>query len=47
MMGHCRIYACAIDRALGDMRKGLEIALRIGNRHAQMFATQSLGLCLT
>ena len=29
------------------MRKGLEIAGRIGNRHAQMFATQSLCFCLT
>ena len=47
MMGHCRIYACAFDRGLEDMRKGLEIAVRIGNRHAQMFATQSLGFCLT
>ena len=47
MMGHCRIYTCAIDQALDDMRKGLEIAVRIGNRHAQMFATHSLGMCLT
>jgi class 3 adenylate cyclase/tetratricopeptide (TPR) repeat protein len=47
MMGHCRIYTCAIDRGLDDMRKGLEIAIRIGNRHTQMFATQSLGLCLS
>ncbi len=47
MMGHCQIYACAIDRGLDDMRKGLEIAIRIGNRHTQMFATQSLGMCLT
>ncbi len=47
MMGHCQIYTFAIDRGLGDMRKGLEIAIRIGNRHTQMFATQSLGMCLT
>ncbi len=46
-MGHCQIYTCAIDRGLDDMRKGLEIAIRIGNRHTQMFATQSLGMCLT
>jgi len=25
----------------------LETAVRIGNRHAEMFATQSMGLCLT
>ena len=47
MMGHCKIYTCAIDQGLDDMRKGLEIAVRIGNRHGQMFATQSLGFCLT
>jgi hypothetical protein len=47
MMGHCQIYTCAIDQGLDNMRKGLEIAGRIGNRHGQMFATQSLGFCLT
>ncbi len=47
MMGHCQIYTCAIDQGLGDMRKGLEIAARIGNRHTQMFAAQSLGFGLT
>jgi tetratricopeptide (TPR) repeat protein len=47
MMGHCQIYTCAIDQGLDNMRKGLEIAVRIGNRHGQMFATQSLGFCLT
>jgi class 3 adenylate cyclase/tetratricopeptide (TPR) repeat protein len=47
MMGHCQIYACAIDQGLDDMRKGLDIAGRIGNRHGQMFANQSLGFCLT
>ena len=44
MMGHCRIYTCDFDQGLDDMGKGLELALRIGNRHAQMFATQSQGL---
>jgi tetratricopeptide (TPR) repeat protein len=47
MMGHCQIYTCAIDQSLSDMRKGLEVAVRIGNRHTQMFATQSLAFCLT
>ena len=47
MMGHCQIYTCAFDAGLEDMRKALETAVRIGNRHAEMFATQSLGLCLT
>ena len=41
------LYLRDFDQGLDDMRKGLEIAVRIGNRHAQMFATQSLGLCLT
>jgi len=47
MMGHCQTYTFAINRGLDDMRKGLEIAIRIGNRHTQMFATQSLGMALT
>jgi class 3 adenylate cyclase/tetratricopeptide (TPR) repeat protein len=47
MMGHCRIYTCEFDLGLGDMRLGLETAVRIGNRHAEMFANQSLGFCLT
>jgi class 3 adenylate cyclase/tetratricopeptide (TPR) repeat protein len=47
MMGHCRIYTCAFDLALDDMRMALEAAVRIGNRHTEMFATQSMGLCLT
>ena len=47
MMGHCRIYTCDFDLGLSDMRLGLETAVRIGNRHAEMFATQSFGFCLT
>jgi class 3 adenylate cyclase/tetratricopeptide (TPR) repeat protein len=47
MMGHCRIYVCDFDAALDDMRRGLETARRIGNSHAEMFALQSTGLCLT
>jgi hypothetical protein len=29
------------------MRVALEAAVRIGNRHAEMFATNSMGMCLT
>ena len=47
MMGHCRIYTCAFDVALDDMQAAVEVAKRIGNRHAEMFATQSIGMCLT
>jgi class 3 adenylate cyclase/tetratricopeptide (TPR) repeat protein len=47
MMGHCRIYTCEFDLGLDDMRMALEAAVRIGNRHAEMFATHSIGMCLT
>jgi class 3 adenylate cyclase/tetratricopeptide (TPR) repeat protein len=47
MMGHCRIYTCEFDLGLDDMRVALEAAVRIGNRHAEMFATNSIGMCLT
>jgi ATP/maltotriose-dependent transcriptional regulator MalT len=47
MMGHCRIYTCEFDLGLDDMRMALEASVRIGNRHAEMFANQSIGLCLT
>jgi class 3 adenylate cyclase/tetratricopeptide (TPR) repeat protein len=47
MMGHCQVYTGTIDQGLNDIRKGLEIAIRIGSRHTQMFATQSIGYCLT
>ena len=46
MMGHCRIYTCEFDLGLDDMRMARETAVRIGNRHAEMFATQSMGFCL-
>jgi class 3 adenylate cyclase len=46
MMGHCRIYVCEFDTGL-EMHRGLEIARRISNRHGEMFALQSIGLCLT
>jgi class 3 adenylate cyclase/tetratricopeptide (TPR) repeat protein len=47
MMGHCRIYLCAFDAGVDEMRRGLEIARRIGNRHGEMFAFQSTGFCMT
>ena len=39
------MYLCAFDAGLGDMRRGLEIACRIGNRHGEMFALLSIGSC--
>nr|WP_271597381.1 tetratricopeptide repeat protein [Bradyrhizobium sp. CCBAU 45384] len=47
MMGHCRIYSCEFDRGLDDMRAAKDAAIKIGNRHAEMFALQSVGFCLT
>ncbi len=47
MMGHCRIFVCDFDAALDDMRRALDMARRIGDGHAEMFALQSSGLCLT
>jgi tetratricopeptide (TPR) repeat protein len=38
MIGTCRMYLCAFDAGLADVRRGLEIARRIGNRHEEMFA---------
>ena len=46
MMGHCRIYTCEFDLGLSDMRMAREAAVRIGNRHAVMFATHSIEMCL-
>ena len=45
MMGHCRIYVCEFDTGLDEMRRGLEISRRIGDRQGEMFALQSIGLC--
>ncbi|MGC1564271.1 MAG: adenylate/guanylate cyclase domain-containing protein [Bradyrhizobium sp.] len=47
MMGCCRIYTCEFDHGLDDIRLALQTAVKIGNRHAEMFATQAMGFCLT
>ncbi len=47
MMGVCRIYTCAFDLALDDMRAAMEIALRIGDRHAEIMAALSMRSCLS
>ncbi|MBV9290689.1 MAG: AAA family ATPase, partial [Hyphomicrobiales bacterium] len=46
MLGHCRFYLCAFEAVFEEMRRGLEIARRIGNRHGEMFALQSTGWCM-
>jgi ATP/maltotriose-dependent transcriptional regulator MalT len=47
MMGVCQIYTCEFDLALNDMRASMEVALRIGDRHAEIMAALSMGSCLT
>ena len=47
MMGACRIYLFEIDAGLDDMRRGLEIARRIGNHHGEMFALLATGMTMT
>lgn len=46
MIGHCRMYLNEFDAALQDMTLAAEDAVRVGNRHAEMFALQSCGLML-
>ena len=47
MMGACRTYLCAFDAGFDEMRRGLEIARRIGNRHGEMLALLSIGASMT
>jgi hypothetical protein len=47
MRGGCRFFLGAFDAGLGDMRRGLEIARRIGNRHGEMLALHATGMNLT
>ena len=47
LMGACRGYLCAFDAGFGDMRRGLEIARRIGNRNGELLALLSIGATMT
>lgn len=47
MLGHCRIYLADFEAGREDMRLAAEMAVRIGNRHAEMFALQSTGMLLS
>jgi len=47
MLGHCRTYLNEFDAGLADMLGARDAAIECGNRHAEMFATQSCGLLLT
>jgi tetratricopeptide (TPR) repeat protein len=46
MVGNCRMYHCAFDAGIDEMRRGLEIARRIGNHHGEMFALHLTGFCM-
>ncbi len=47
MVGHCRTYLLEFDVGLAEMIAARDAAVQIGNRHVEMFATQSCGLLLT
>jgi class 3 adenylate cyclase/tetratricopeptide (TPR) repeat protein/ABC-type transport system involved in cytochrome c biogenesis ATPase subunit len=47
MMGICRGYVCDFDRGLDDVRAAVEVALRIGDQHAEMFAKHVIGSILS
>ena len=47
MVGHCRSYRTEFDAGLADMLAARDAAVEYGNRHVEMFATQSCGLLLT
>ena len=44
MIGHCMVYLQRTSEAISCIEEAREIARRTGNPHAQMFATQSLGV---
>lgn len=43
MMGNCRVYTCAFDHALTDIRAAMESAVRIGDQHGEMLAKYVVG----
>jgi len=47
MRGHCRSYLGDFEAARQDISASAELAARVGNRHAEMFALQSLGVLYT
>jgi class 3 adenylate cyclase/tetratricopeptide (TPR) repeat protein len=46
MIGHCLIYRQQIGDAVAIIEEARKIASRAGNPHAEMFATQSIGVAL-
>jgi tetratricopeptide (TPR) repeat protein len=47
MIGHCMTYLQRLSEAVSIIEEARKMALRAGNPHAEMFATQSLGVVLT
>jgi class 3 adenylate cyclase/tetratricopeptide (TPR) repeat protein len=47
MIGHCMIYQQRVSDALAIIEEAGKMALRAGNPHTEMFATQSLGVVMT
>ena len=47
MRGHCRSYLGDFAGARADIAQAATVAARVRNRHAEMFALQSLGILLT
>ena len=46
MMGHCRCYINEFDAGLAEIRAALALAVKVGDKHAEMFALESLGVLL-
>jgi class 3 adenylate cyclase/tetratricopeptide (TPR) repeat protein len=47
MIGHCMVYLQRLSEAVAIIDEARQMALRAGNRHAEMFAMQSLSCVLT
>ncbi len=46
MMGHCMIYLQRVSEAVPLVAETRTVAMRAGNPHTEMFATQSLGVVM-
>jgi class 3 adenylate cyclase/tetratricopeptide (TPR) repeat protein len=47
MHGHTRIYLNEFDEGLADIRAAHALALKVGDRHGEMFALETLGVMQT
>jgi tetratricopeptide (TPR) repeat protein len=47
MIGFCRIYFAEFDAAIADIEVARGLAVRVGDRHGEMFAVESEGEVLT